>query len=396
MPTFAYKAKDTAGNTVTGHIDAPDERQAAGMIREQGALPMDIRPVGAPSIPEVRPAGSVFARYLIYPLWTGVNIRALLFFFRQMATLLAAGMSLSEALRSVGTRQRGRLGRIIAEMHQRVISGGRLSDEMARHPRVFSRLQLSLVRVGEGSGLLEPMMDRIASYLEYELSVRRKITQAMFYPTMVFLFIALKDVVVTLILHGAGPARAHLVSVLRSVGLPALCIIIGLKLLMQFEPPRHLWDFIKMLPPILGTAARKVAMSRFSRALAMLYSAGLPLSEALSVGAEASANVAVEKGVKKAVRSVQAGEGLTSSLQKTGVMMPVVLDMLSTGEKTGSMDTVLQKVSDYMDEEVDTTVHKVGIGLFVLMMLVAGLIVLLQLLAFYSGYFNSLLGGGAG
>lgn len=382
-----------AGNTITGTIEADDERQAAGKIREKGALPMDIRLAAGVGAMQDRPAGSVVARYLIYPLWTGVNIRALLFFFRQMAALLGAGMPLSEALRSVESRQRGRLRRIVHDMHQRVIRGGRLSEEMARHPRVFSRLQLSLVRVGESGGFLEQMMDRIASYLEYELSVRRRIVLAMFYPVLIFLFILFKDIGVAFILGGARAGLPMLLGVLRQVGLPLVGIIVGLKLVMQFDTARYVWDFVKMLPPILGTAARKVAMSRFSRALAMLYSAGLSLSEAVSTAADACANVAAAKGIKRAVGAIQAGESLTLSLQRTGVVMPMVLDMLSTGEKTGNLDAVLQKVADYMDEEVDATIHKVGIGLFVLMILIAGVIVLMQVIGFYSGYFNKLIGG---
>jgi type II secretory pathway component PulF len=396
MPTFNYRAKDMAGNTIVGTIEAEDERQAAGKIREKGALPMDIRPAAGVGVVQDRPAGSVVARYLIYPLWTGVNIRALLFFFKQMGALLGAGVSLSEALRSVESRQRGKLRRIIHDMHQRVIRGGRLSEEMARHPHVFSRLQMSLVRVGESSGFLEKMTDRIAAYLEYELSVRRRIILVTFYPVLIFLFILFKDVGVAFILGGAKAGLPMLLDIIQRIFLPLVGVLVGLKLMMQFEPPRYVWDFVKMFLPILGTTARKVAMSRFSRALAILYSAGIPLSEAVSTAADACANTAVAKGVKQAVRAIQAGESLTLSLQRTGVVMPIVLDMLSTGEKTGNLDTVLQKVADYMDEEVDATIHKVSISLFVLMILAAGVIVLLQVLEFYSGYFNKLIGGSGG
>lgn len=396
MPTFSYRAKDRSGNTVTGSIEALDVRQAAGMIREQGGLPMEIRPVDAAAAPSVAPAGSALARYLIHPLWTGVNIRALMFFFRQMATLLAAGMSLSEALRSVGTRQRGRLGRIVADMNYRVMNGGRLSQEMERHPRVFSKLQLSLTRVGESGGLIDQMMDRIASHLEYEMSVRRRIVQAVFYPCMIFAFIILKPILMALILENGRAALMVARAALQHTILPLLCIVIVVKLLLQFEAARYVWDYLKMLPPMLGTAAKKVAMSRFSRALAVLYASGLPLTEALMVAADASANVAVAKGVRRAVPAIQAGEGLTASLQRTGVVSPMVLDMLATGERTGNMDGVLQKVSGYMDEEVDMTVHKTGIVLFVMMIIVAGIVVAVQLLGFYGGYFNQLLSGAGG
>ncbi len=194
MPAYTYKAKDSAGNTVTGSMEEASERAAAASLRDKGLLPMDIREMHAATRPAQAPeAGSAFARYLIYPIWTGVNLRALSIFFRQLATLLAAGMLLSEALRSVGSRSRGKLGRIIAEALENVERGGPLSATLARYPRVFSPLSLALVRVGETGGLLESMVGRIADYLEYELSIRRLITQAMFYPCMVLLAVILRS-----------------------------------------------------------------------------------------------------------------------------------------------------------------------------------------------------------
>lgn len=388
MPTYAYKAKSRCGETVTGSVEADSENHAAGKIREMGALPMDIRQIGAGAEVSNGPAGSAFARYLVYPIWTGVNIRALLFFFRQMATLLAAGMSLSEALGSVSTRQRGRLGRIIREMRDAVVHGGRLSEVMARYPRVFSPLQLSLVQVGESGGLIEQMMDRIASYLEYEISVRRMISKVMFYPILILLAIVFIPHLPALVL-GSGKAFLHEIwAADRKLFWFMVIAVIAAKLLFQFGPVRLVWDVVKVVPPVIGTVARKIAMSRFSKALAILYSAGLPIAQAVSVAADACANLYISRSIKSAVPAIQAGEGLTASLARTGCILPMVMDMLATGEKTGSMDAVLNKVATYMDEEADATIHKLGIALFVLMILVAGGIVLYMLVGSYSEYAN--------
>ena len=202
MPTFSYKVKDRSGNTRTGTLDAESEQAAASMIREAGGFPMEIRPV-ASAAPSSQPtdgeAGNGIARYRLYPLWTGVNIRALVFFYRQLATLLGAGMPLSEALRSVNTRMGGTLSRIVARAHVRVQAGGRLSDELSRYPKVFAPLQVSLIRIGESGGLMEGMLDRLASYLEYEMEVRRRIAKAIFYPILVMLFIVVKPALITLV-----------------------------------------------------------------------------------------------------------------------------------------------------------------------------------------------------
>lgn len=392
MASFDYKAKDRAGNTVAGSVEAGDERAAAAMLRKMGYLPMDIRAARGARQPARSPeAGSPVARYLVYTLWTGVNMKQLLLFYRQLETLLASGMSLSESLRSIGSRARGRLGRIVLEAEENVRAGRQLSETMSRYPRVFMPLQISLIRAGEAGGLLQPMIERIAAYLEYELSVRQRIMKVTLYPLLIFVFIVLIPHVPALVLNGG---MAFLRSLWGAVGVWLPWAVLGLiviKLLFQFHTTRLVWDFIKIQPPVLGAMARKIAMSRFSRALAVLYAAGMSMGEAVAISADACANAAVGRGLRCAVPAIQSGHRLTESLVRTRMLMPMVLDMLSTGEKTGSTDTVLQKVADYMDDEVDSTIHKTGIALFVLMILVAGWFVLQMLIGFYSGYFQNLM-----
>lgn len=397
MPTFNYKAKDRSGNTVTGAIEAPDEHGAAAMIREMGHLPMDIRPARGSSSSASDEAGSLFTRHLIYPLWTGINIKMLALFYRQMATLLSSGMTLSEALGSVGNRSGGVLRRIILEAQDKVRAGGTLSSVFARYPRIFSNLQISLLRAGETGGMIETMLDRIASYLEYEIKVRQLIAKALFYPILVFVFIMLITSAlpylpsllkepngVQIVLRGTW-------STLRYWVFGGLAAVVTLKLVFQFELPRLMWDAVKLAVPVVGGTARRIAMSRFSRAMAVLYAAGLPAGEAIRVAADACANIYLSRKLKYAAPSVEAGKGLTESLAKTKAVMPMVMDMLATGEKTGNMDAVLQKVADYMDDEADATIHKLGIAVFVLAILIAAVIVLMILVKFYSEYASGML-----
>lgn len=386
MTTFNYKAKDRAGNTVSGAVEAATQSEAAGKVREMGHLPMDIRAAGGKRVGSTtKEAGSPVARYLIYPLWTGVNVRALALFYRQLATMLAAGMTVSEALRSAGSRIRGRLGRIILEMNDATLRGGRMSEVMSRYPRVFAALQVQLVRAGEESGMLDQMVERIATYLEYELKIRRMISKITFYPILIFLAITFIPHAPTLIVGGGFVPFIKEVWYSNEASFILLvCLIVVLKLLFQFRPVRLVWDTVKTVPPVIGTAAHKIAMSRFSKALAVLYSAGLPLAQCISIAADACANLAVGKGIRKAVPAIQAGEPLTPSLAKTGCVSPMVLDMLTTGERTGSINTVLDKTAEYMDDEVDATIHKLGIALFVLCILIAAGIILRMLISGYS------------
>lgn len=393
MPMFNYKVKDRAGNTRTGTLEAESEHAAAAMIREAGGFPMEIRPI-AGAAPVVHPeaaAGSAFLHYVLHPLWTGVNIRALLLFYRQLETLLAAGMSMSEALRSMGERARGPLRRIILRACGHVQAGGQLSDELSRHPRVFQPMQVSLIRIGEAGGLMEEMVSRIASYLEYEIAIRQRIVKIILYPLAIFAFIVVIPHAPVLFLGGPMPFALSLWSSVR-VWLPWVVTgIVALKLIMQIEISRLVWDTMKILPPVFGPMAKKIAMTRFCRAVSVLYSAGMPIGTALSASADACGNTYIGRCIKKAVPFIQSGAGITESLSRTGVMMPMVLDMLSTGEKTGSLQPVLDKAADYMDEEVDATIYKAGIALFVLLILVAGWVVLRMVVQFYTGQFTNIM-----
>jgi type II secretory pathway component PulF len=395
MPTFTYKAKDKSGTTVTGTLDAESSSQAAAILRERGQLPMDIRQAGRVS---ARPTeyGSFFARYFIYPLWTGVSIRTLASFFRQMATLLDSGMTLTEALTSIGGRASGRLRVIIDEMKQSAGQGLGLSGAMIRHPRVFSPLQIALVRVGESSGLLADLLARIASYLEYEIKIRQMISKMIVYPVVVLVFAGLVYLCVpnvNLLVSGKqGEFLSAIWPQLRLCVFGGLGLVVALKLIFQFGTVKYIWDAIKVQPPMLGTAARKIAMSRFSRAVALLYGAGVPLSETVSVGADACANYYIGDRIRRAVPALQNGVSLSAALESTGAVMPIVLDMLVTGERTGNTDATLNKVADYMDDEVDVTMHKLGIALMVVGVIAAGIVTLYVLVQLYQQHAANELG----
>lgn len=398
MSNYTYKAKDKVGNTVTGSMEADCEKTVAGRIRELGQYPIEIRSIGAPrtTAPAVNTTSPV-DHYLVAPFWTGVNIRHLALFYRQLATMLHAGLSLTEALRSIGNRTRGRLGVIIQEAIRNLDNGRQFSDTLARYPHIFGRLQVSLVRAGESSGLMDSMVDRIASYLEYELTVRRMIIKMITYPMFIFVFIILIITClpyVKMLAGGSiGPFLWAVLPGLRNWALGIAATYIVLKFVFQFTAVKFVWDSVKILPPVLGTSARKIAMSRFSRALAVLYSAGLPISDSVSIAAESCGNILIGNQIKRAIPRINEGVGLTESLVRTGALLPMVVDMLVVGEKTGDMDPVLQKVSEYMDSEVDVTIQKSGIALFVLLIVIAGVIVGFVALSFYAGYFGKLLGG---
>lgn len=395
MTSFSYKAKDRHGNTVTGVVEADSSSHAAAVLREQGNLPMDIRPQREKGGSR-NEAGSPLLRYLVYPLWTGVNLHTLAFFFRQMAVLLNSGMTLTEALSSVGARAGGRMRGIVGEMRRSAEDGKGLSATILRHPRVFSPVQTALVRVGESTGMLSDMMDRAATYAEYELSMRRMISRMVAYPVVVVVFALVVKIcvpnVLVLVDQGGGAFWKVVFPEFKVWLLWFLAVVIAMKWLFQFRPVKLVWDAVKIVPPVIGTAARKVAMSRFSRAVALLYSAGATMSETVSVGADACANQFIGGRIRSVVPALQTGSSLAETLESTGVVTPVVMDMLVTGERTGNTDATLEKVAEYMDGEVDATLHKLGLALMVGGIIAAGVVVLSVILELYQSYAGSVLG----
>jgi len=384
MPTFNYKAKDRAGNTVTGTVEESDRQSAAGAVREMGYFPMDIHPATAYSADRV--AQPPLRRFLDI-FWTGVGLRTIALFFRQLQVLLASGMTVSEALRSIGGRSSGRMRRIIYDTVGDVERGNPMTREMSKYPRVFGPLQLAMLRVGESGGLLEQMVDRLATYLEFELEIRRMIAKTLFYPAVSFVFIVVVPHVQALVMSGFQAFVADLWASL-SVWLPwAIAALVVLKLLFQLKPVRLAWDTVKVQPPVIGTAARKVAMSRFSRAFAVLYSAGLPMSNALDASADACANLYIGEALKSAKPAIEAGQGLAVSLERLHVLSPIVADMLTVGERTGDIDSVLSKAADYMESENEVTLHKLAIGVFVAAICIAGIVVGMMAVRSYGGYF---------
>jgi len=388
MPQYKFKAKDRNGNTIEEVLEASDDRVAASILRERGLYPMDIslvRGTAESSAPNSSQPRQSFGQMLLNPFYTGVNIRSLVLCFTQMTTMLKAGMSLSEILNGMGTRTTGRLGKILMEALEHVRSGGRLSETLERHPSVFNNLITSLIKAGESGGLLDTMVERIAQNLEFEIRIRRAYSRVLFYPYVILFFIILTPHIPVLFLGTAAQFFASLWHSLR-YWVPGLAVgFVAIKFFMQFHGVRRAWDAVKVLPPIVGTAADKVAQSRFARAMASLYRAGLPMTEVLRVSADACGNLAMADRLKPAVAAIASGKNFTQSVAMTGALPPMVLDMLSVGERTGNYEDVLEKVADHLEAEAEISFTKASIILFVLCILGAAIVVGLMAAKFYGG-----------
>lgn len=383
MPSFTYKAKDQSGNIVNGAVDAGDSHLAAAKIREMGYWPIEV-------LPE-RVARAASKSGFGNPIWTGVSLRSLAVFFRQFATMVDAGMAIGESLDHLGKhRGMGKLSVIACRAADRVRNGGTLSETLGDYPNIFTPMQLGLIRAGERSGGLDRMIERIAVYLERELALRHKFARVTFYPKLLFIAIICIPHAPAMVLGGTPAVINFLHDVLLTYLLIGLGLYIAIRSLLMIPPVRLAWDVFKLHVPILGGVTRKLAMARFSTALSVMYSSGLPMSQAVEYSAGSLGNEVLRRAVLTSIPHIQAGGNFTDSLRKIGQIPDLVISMLSTGEKTGSYDTVLDKVNEYYTTEAETTLEKTGFLLFVLLILLAGAMVLPTVLGGFTKYLKGI------
>ncbi len=391
MPVYRYTAKNQQGGTVTGLVEAEDTRRAAGIVREMGLLLLDVRPERAVSTQQ---AEQVVMQKVVYPVYSGVSVRDLAIFYRQLATAVRAGIPIHRALISVAENTgKPRLRRVVQAVVNELMQGKPLAKAMSRHPHVFDELQVALVQAGEEGGLLENMLERLADYLERDYKLRLKIRAGTFYPKVLLLAgIFIPKIPVLVVGGGLIPYLRETVGWAAPILLAVLAIVAVVRILLQIEPLREAYDSLKLMVPGVGGLVRQLAMARFSRAMAALYSAGVPLPRTIAISALAADNYYLTKRLRRAVVEVEHGQSISQAFRRTGVMPPLVLDMLQTGESTGNVDTMMDKVAEYYEQETDVKSGQAVIALSVGVYLLIALWIASMIISFWQGYAS---GGGA-
>jgi type II secretory pathway component PulF len=391
MPTYQYTAKDNTGQTRSGVMEAETNSVAVAKLREQGLWVTQLQARGGvTTAPEGRPRAG-----LLEPLWSGVSLRDLAFFFRQFATLIDSGVPLFQGLSSLAMQApNGKLRRIVADIAAQVQHGSSLSAAMGRYPSVFSALQLRMIEAGEGGGLLDQMMLRIADYLEREYEIRQKIKQRTLYPKIVFaVAVFLPTLVIWLFPAAAQFLHTPLPTVLP-LAMWAAAIWVAFCVGLRWPPFRYAYDTVKLNLPVIGGLIKKQVTGKFARGLAALYGAGIPVGRALTWAAEACGNPRAADLILRQVERVERGESLTTALAASGFFSPVALGMVATGEQAGNVDGMLHKLADYQESEADhATQQMVVIGSTLFYLLIA-LFVASIVIAFYSSYAGGLSSAG--
>jgi len=389
MPSFAYQAKDSTGRSVNGIIEAENERVLRAKLREMNYFVTGITEKSSSMLQA--DLGAVFGKF------RGVSEQALVVFSRQFATMINAGLAMVRCLDvlSVQTEDK-QLKNVITAVRKDVEGGSTLANSLAKYPKVFSALFVNMVRAGELGGILDEVLNRLATFLEKDYNLRKKVKSAMTYP-MVILVMAVLIVLFlvtfimptfvslfegmnmklpwpTKILIGVTTGIRH-----WEVDLIILVVLVVAVILFRryvATPAGRLqYDKFKLKLPVFGQLIRKVAISRFCRTLGALLQSGVPIMQALEIVGKASGNEVVAQTVTRVRESVREGESIALPLQLSGLFPPLVTQMVAVGEETGNLDGMLAKIADFYDTEVEYMLASLTALLEPLLILVLGFIV---------------------
>ncbi|WP_456446739.1 type II secretion system F family protein [Oceanithermus sp.] len=385
MPLYHYRAKDRQGRSIAATIEADDIRTAAKILREKGYFISELKEPGKGLQAEIKIPG----------LERGPGLKDVAIFSRQLATMLSAGLPIVQAIAILERQTENKaFQKLLKEIRTDVEGGSSFSDALTKH-KVFSRLYVNLVRAGETSGTLDGVLDRLATFLEKDLELRGKIKSAMTYPVIVLVFALL---VTYFLLTGIVPQFAQILTdlgselplltrflitvsdILRSgtLYLIVVAVIVGFayRAYYRTERGRRVVDRIKLRMPVFGNLNKKSALARFSRTFGLLVSSGVNVIEAMDITRGTAGNAIIEDILEETKEAIQVGEPIHSTLLRyPQVFPPMVASMIAIGEETGALDTMLQKIADFYEREVDEAVASLTAAIEPMMIIFLGAIV---------------------
>jgi type IV pilus assembly protein PilC len=362
MITFSYQARDMSGKIVSGIQDALNEDNAVTSLMSRGLMVLSLQQKSAVTKQRKK-------------TWT-VKETDLVLFTRQLSTMIEAGISLVQAMTALydqcDPKKQKSLRHIISDVTTRVQGGETFHESIAKHPRVFDRLFVSMVKAGEHGGLLAEILDRLAGFLEASARLRKKVKSAMTYPVIV---ICIAMAITTFLIVKVVPIFGEIFKDFGSK-LPAptqflidvsdfmrgewyflilgiFGVFFGIRTFLRSTRGKQLWDKWKLKLPIFGPLIHKICMSRFARTFAQLIRSGVPILEVLDIVGGASGNHVVETSINGVASDVEKGDNLSVALSKKPIFPPMMLRMVAAGEATGKIDTMLEKMADFWDEEIE-------------------------------------------
>ncbi|PKN13733.1 MAG: pilus assembly protein PilC [Deltaproteobacteria bacterium HGW-Deltaproteobacteria-4] len=394
MPTYAWEGKNRQGATQKGNSPAANEAALSAELRRKGIMVTSIRPKSAMKF-SFGSAGSVSSKDLVV-------------FTRQFCTMIDAGLPLVQCLDILSRQQDNPyFKKCLFEVKESVESGSTFAEALGKHPRIFDELYVNLVAAGEVGGILDTILNRLAAYIEKSLKLKKQVKSAMTYPVTI---IGIASVVVGVILIFVIPSfESMFESFNQALPMPTqivinmsrglkkyIIVILGAIWLFIFlckrfyasPKGRELVDHYALKMPVVGVLIRKVAVAKFTRTLGTMISSGVPILDGLEIVAKTAGNRTVEKAIYQVRQSISEGKTIAEPLTKSGVFPPMVCQMIAVGEQAGAIDTMLNKIADFYDDEVDDAVGNLTAMMEPLLMLFLGTVVGGLVIAMYLPIFK--------
>jgi type II secretory pathway component PulF len=389
MGRFTYRARTEQGGLVTGEMDADSRMVVYDHLDGQGLVPVQV----------VESKSDPFSLAQILERYQTIRQDDLIFFTRQLQTIVKAGIPLISGLKALEEQtENPKLKRIIKEIYQEISKGKSLSDVLSNHPRTFSELYVSMIRAGEIGGVLDDVLGRLIGMLEFQMKTREMLKAAMRYPvTVVCVLVLAFIVIVTFIIprfatifKGANvelplPTKIMLWinDMVHDYGI--FLLIIGIALIaggimyIRSENGKVVWDRLKLRMPLVGQILLKIVMSRFANMFENMIRAGVPIMRTLEIVSRTVGNEYVARKIVEVSSKVEKGRGISKPLKDSGVFPPLVIHLISTGEETGSLEQMLREVSVHYDTEITYSVSR--LSAWIEPVLTAGLSVMVLFIA---------------
>ena len=396
MPIYKWEGKTAKGAVKKGEMEAPNEAAIRIHLRQQNIIPTKIVSKGT----EIKISLPFFKKK--------VNQRSIAVFTRQLATMIDAGLPLVQSLEILSLQQESKVFKnIIREIREDVEGGSTFAGALKKHPATFNELYTNLVVAGEEGGILDSILTRLSNYIEKAEALKKKVKSALFYPATI---VGVAVIVVMILMIFVIPVfETMFKSAGQNLPLPTLIVLTLSKLIKKYviiiipalillfyllkkyhqtESGKAVIDSLLLKLPVFGMLLKKIAVARFSRTLATLISSGVPILDGLNIVSRTSGNRTIEIAILNARSSIREGETIAEPLSRGGIFPPMVIQMISVGESTGALDSMLSKIADFYEDEVDIAVANLTSLLEPFLMIFLGIVIGGVVIAMYLPIFN--------
>jgi type IV pilus assembly protein PilC len=362
MPVYSYVARDAgSGKEIRKEIEAPSEEAATAVLLNKNLIITEMKE----KVAQKKRAGG------------SIKLEDQVVFTRQLATMIDAGLAIVESLKALAEQTTNKaMQDVIKDITNRVETGDNFSDSLRKHPKVFDRLYTSMVDAGEKGGLLAEILSRVATFLEARQRMNKKIKSSMMYPTMVtlvavaitiFLMVKVVPVFATVFADFGGELpkptqylinvsdflKANLLFMLPAAG----GAIYGWLWYIKTPKGRAFWDHLRIHLPVFGHIAHKIVLARFTRTFSALIRSGVPILDVMNIVANTAGHTQMEASIRVACSDIEKGDGISAALSKHEIFPVMIIRMMTAGEQTGNIDNMMEKVADFLDEEIETILN---------------------------------------